>query len=222
MTKEKSKLLAAFIAAIISVVTVMFIVPPVDASAEDGGGIEFTNGTGVEKDPYQISSGEHLVYLAQQINSDTTYTDKYFKLTADIDLTDVKWTPIGTDDNPFTGTFDGGSFTISNLKSTGNASTYAGLFGCNGGTIKNVYLDMVNISTDGGCAAAVCAVNNAGATIEGCAALSGTVDGTELDDTNESGVAGICSKNYGTISKCYNQANVSANRNGAGIAAYIY
>ena len=216
MTKAKNKLLAAFIAAIISVVMVMFIIPLASALAEAGGGSTvFGGGTGTENDPYIISNYEHLTQLAELINlDDTDYTGKVYKLTEDIDLGGKEWTPIGAV-NWFNGTFDGSGFTISNFKSTGNERYYAGLFGKNSGIIKNVYLDKVNISTTSGLAAGLC-VENYG-TIEGCAVLSGSVDASDSSDTDRGSAAGICLNNNGTINKCYNMAVVTTEYYGAGI-----
>ena len=80
--------------------------------------------------------------LAEKVNGGVTYKDKYFKLTADIDLkNEPNWTPIGTmlveEGIPFLGTFDGGGHQITNLKIS-NGGEYAGLFGnVWGATIQN-------------------------------------------------------------------------------------
>lgn len=108
--------------------------------------------------------------------------------------------------------------TISNLNPTvidGNT----GLFGINSGTIKNVYLDRVDVVyTDGYGAAALCGKNSEDGIIEGCAVLGGRIDAA---NTDESGVAaGICAKNSGKINKCYNMAAVTTNSVGAGIVYY--
>ena len=52
-----------------------------------------------------------------------------------------KWSPIGNDDNPFRGTFDGGGYTIDNLYSQINSNSQVGLFGyVKDGTIHDVHL----------------------------------------------------------------------------------
>lgn len=110
---------------------------------------ESGSGTSVD-DPYIIANGAQLAYLAQQVNSGTTYSDTYFKLASDINLNNYEWTPIGEDEtNSFKGTFDGGSNTISGLymapsKDEWNTSSnkYLGLFGCvDGGTISNISVE---------------------------------------------------------------------------------
>ena len=54
----------------------------------------FAGGTGTESDPYQIANGAQLAYLASSVNSGETYEDKYFVLTANINLNGLPWTPI--------------------------------------------------------------------------------------------------------------------------------
>ncbi|HON20402.1 MAG TPA: hypothetical protein PLW70_03610, partial [Bacteroidales bacterium] len=46
----------------------------------------WTNGTGSKGMPYLIESAEHLAYLAQSVNANTTthYDSVYFKLTTNI------------------------------------------------------------------------------------------------------------------------------------------
>lgn len=75
----------------------------------------------------------------------------YFKLISDINLTGT-WNPIGQEENntPFSGTFDGQGFTISNLLVNSNTLSeedYAGFFGyTSDATIKNVNLVDVEVS----------------------------------------------------------------------------
>ena len=85
-------------------------------------------GEGTEESPYEITSAEDLKTLAEKVNSGTNYEGKYFKQTKNIDLENEEWTPIGTENNHFKGTFDGGSHQIANLKITGS-NNYVGLFG---------------------------------------------------------------------------------------------
>lgn len=51
-----------------------------------------------------------------------------FYLKKNLDLKNNEWTPIGTENNPFTGEFYGNGYTIKNLKVT-KTDRYAGLFG---------------------------------------------------------------------------------------------
>ena len=99
-------------------------------------------GSGTETEPYLIPDAAALTKMSELYNDDTaTYGDKFWKQTADIDMTGVYFTPIGKNaDTMFTGTFDGGGFAIKNLSISYSAGS-AGLFGTIGdATIKNVTL----------------------------------------------------------------------------------
>ena len=56
-------------------------------------------GSGTSDAPYQITSAADLTQLATDVNGGESYSDKYFKQTADITLSG-EWTPIGTQSNP--------------------------------------------------------------------------------------------------------------------------
>ncbi len=85
-------------------------------------------GTGTEGDPYLISSKADLELISQ-------YPDASFKQTADI--TEAVTAPVLDSTKEFTGTYDGGGFSIPVTITT--TSTYAGLFSkTNGATIKNL------------------------------------------------------------------------------------
>ena len=137
---------------------------PTAALASDGawdGSIAtaFAGGSGTENDPYQIDDGAQLAYLASEVNKGQPYENSYFVLTADIDLANHDWTPIGnsfsdvlfggTDYHLFAGNLDGKGHTIFNI-SIGTEiipleSDVFGLFGATGGKISNLNLDSVAI-----------------------------------------------------------------------------
>ena len=119
----------------------------------------FAGGTGTAEDPYQIANGAQLAYLASSVNGGETYEDKYFVLTANIDLNGLPWTPIansfsdallgGSDYRIFAGNFDGNGYTISNV-SIGSETApleadVLGLFGATEGKISNLNLNTVSI-----------------------------------------------------------------------------
>lgn len=75
-----------------------------------------------------ISNANQLSGLMMEVNSGSnSFEGCSFVLTADLDMSQYKWTPIGTESNPFKGKFDGNGHTIRGLYTTGSA--YAGLFG---------------------------------------------------------------------------------------------
>ena len=124
------------------------------------------SGSGSESDPYLIQSANDLLLLANRVNDGLHYRGLHFRLTTDIDLSEISdWTPIGSgvaatidgDGAPsdtsyrlFAGTFDGGSHTIRNLV-VASDHTYNGLFGAlHTATIKNLKIQnaTVNQSSD--------------------------------------------------------------------------
>lgn len=80
---------------------------------------------------YQIGTAEQLAWFANAVNSGSQSIKG--KLTADIQLnasgsTANRWTPIGTQTNPFKGTFDGDGHTVSGVY-VDTTSDYVGFFG---------------------------------------------------------------------------------------------
>ncbi|MCD8119222.1 MAG: carbohydrate-binding domain-containing protein, partial [Lachnospiraceae bacterium] len=100
---------------------------------------------------YEITNAGQLFWFACLVNGDTTQEDitaavpdACAVLTDDIDLSvtttthmDTEWTPIGTESEPYTGTFDGDGYEIAGLKIT-TAADYVGLFGYVMGTVKDL------------------------------------------------------------------------------------
>lgn len=78
-----------------------------------------TNSNGTIRNPYILASAKDLAQFAVNVNAGK-YSGQtvYVNLQADIDLSNYDWLPIGTSANPFTGVFDGGNHTISNMKIT--------------------------------------------------------------------------------------------------------
>ena len=88
------------------------------------------SGKGTAEAPYVISSADELSIFRDLVNSgnDAGFSIAAFKLSSDIDLDSKEWTPIGTNEHPFSGVFDGNGHTISNLVINSSGS-YNGLFG---------------------------------------------------------------------------------------------
>ena len=141
------------------------------AAAKDPGYTIEGNGT------YTVTSADGLMNVAELVNGGKT--DINITLTADIDLTGKNWTPIGTSfSNKYTGTFDGGGHTIKGLTVTTN-DQFVGLFGSIGyaGTVKNVMMEDVQITSNHGSGFAGGVAGFSDGTIENCS-VSGSVSGT--------------------------------------------
>lgn len=129
------------------------------------GGYDFGGGTGTKEDPWLITSREDLIDLANRLNSDVTETNYnhfngcYFKQTADIDLTGVKWEPIGYSGGTcFSGNYDGDGHIIANayskgkadIDTKGNYSSTAGIFGwVLFGSVQNLHVKAATFEATG-------------------------------------------------------------------------
>lgn len=172
--------------------------------------IENNSGTGWTAKIGEVQYATLAAALAAAKDGDTV------KLVQDITLTET-WTPIGTKDAPFKGTFDGQGHTITDLNIS--SGSYAGLIGVlDAGTVKNVKFASVNISTTGtDVGAAVGRIINNGK-VENVQVLSGSVSGAK----RVGGVVG-CIKAYGSVADCSNAATVSATTyNVGGIVGAAY
>ena len=126
---------------------------------------------------YTVTSADGLMNVAKLVNGGKS--DINITLTADIDLTGKDWTPIGTSfSNKYTGTFDGGGHTIKGLTVTTN-DQFVGLFGSigNAGTVKNVMMEDVQITSNRSSGFAGGVAGYSDGTIENCS-VSGSVSGT--------------------------------------------
>ena len=109
--------------------TVMPLVAMAFSTWDGASAAPWTKGSGAASSPYIIETAEQLAYLAQHVNAGTTYSGKYFKMAADIDLNGKQWTPIGTDSAPFKGIFEGGHHIVYNLYISNDNIDRVGLFG---------------------------------------------------------------------------------------------
>ena len=184
-----------------------------------------SSGDGSLGTPYQIGSLNNLYWIA----SDTSRWNKHYIQTDDIDASATAswpggegWTPIGyqidfgNEDNcPFSGTYNGDGYTISDLFINTPADSSVGLFGmAQGATIYDLTLDNVDITGYRGVAGLV--GWNMGTTVINC-----TVSGDLSGDAYLGGVVGV---NYaGTVKICSFNGNISCeNEHCAGIAGLNY
>ena len=160
-----------------------------------------------------IYSGEGLKVAADEVNSGNT--DINITLDNDIDLTGINWTPIGTYDNPYTGTFDGGGHTITGLTVT-TSDQYAGLFGYigSGGKVMNVKLEGVQIESDNETSAAGGVAGWSYGTLENC-----SVSGSVIGRGKNSIVGGVVGFQVGgSLTGCSSSATVKGVTYAGGIA----
>ena len=185
-----------------------------------GGEYTYTVSLAAAKDPgytiesdgsYTVTSADGLMNVAELVNGGKT--DINITLDKNIDLTGKDWTPIGTDyDNSYKGTFDGGGHTITGLTVTTN-DKYAGLFGYlgNAGTVKNVVMEGVLITSNNGSSQTGGVAGFSRGTIENCS-VSGSVSGTVY-------VGGVVGAQWGgSITGCSSSATVKGTVDVGGVA----
>ena len=169
---------------------------------------------------YQVATATDLVEFATIVNGGENGANAV--LTADIDMTDVAWTPIGNSASRYVGTFDGQFHTINNLKYE-SSDERIGIFGVvdGGCVIKNLIAGPGN---------EIRGVHKVGGII-GCSDGSGWVT---LENVGHEGYVygsgnNVCAiigvvMNGGPatrITNCYNMGNVSGGGESAIIAGWF-
>lgn len=200
----------------------------------------YMDGLGTAAYPYQISTADQLKLFRDIVNGaggQTQNRGAYAVLTANIDLNNEPWTPIGnyTAGNQiyYEGTFDGGGHTISGLNVTGEF-VYAGLFGTvKDGTIKSLTVAGKVSPSNSQCIVGGIVGYASNAVIKNCSNHCSVTGRTTsiiggIAGFNSSGaiidcynvgtisginyaeaIGGIVGSNSGTISNCYNVGTVS-------------
>ena len=155
---------------------------------------------------YEVYNADGLKAWAEAAKSNPALN---CTLAEDIDLTGFNWTPIGTESQPYTGTFDGGDHTITGLTVDLPNKNYVGLIGRlgSGGKVQDVTLTEVNVT--GGTYVGGIAGQTDG-TVENCS-VNGTVTGQDQ-------TGGIVGQNFSTISGCSAEGTVTGNTNVGGIS----
>lgn len=138
------------------------------------------SGSGTKNDPYLIGTGAELAWFADQVkNGKITLCAK---LTANIDLNGLPWTPIGSfgSSKNYQGTFDGCNSTVNGLQVSDKS--YAGLFGVIGasGVVERLI-------------------------VAGTISIT-SVSGNGVGDVGAGGIAGYCK---GTIFQCSSSVAIS-------------
>lgn len=173
-------------------------------------------GSGTETDPYIIVTTDEMDALAATVNGGDVMSGKHFRLLADLNYSGKTYTPIGTMDSRFQGTFDGHGHSISNVVINQSDQDRQGLFAVihDVGTVKNLVLGAGSSITGGyhvGGIAGVCY-----GTITGCTVSEGvSISGNQY-------VGGIAGYMYGSLSGCLNKASVSGSSRVGGIAGMSF
>lgn len=165
-----------------------------------------------------ISTLNELIAFRNAVNAGNDFYGQTVVLSGDVDLAPTRaaenWIPIGTNENPFLGTFDGGNFTISNLTIDAEDASDLGLFGRFNApaVIKNINIKNVNIKGQSNIGAVV--GNGYTGTIDNCH-VTGII---KLEGNYK--VGGISGQGYAKI----NNSSVIANEDSESYvkASYSY
>lgn len=181
---------------------------------------------------YEISNAGQLFWFAGLVNGTLEGTTQNAAasavLTTNIDLTGEAWTPIGSESNPYTGTFDGQNHTISGM-TIENAESYSGLFGNVTGTVRDFTVTgSITITGD----ETVSRVGGAVGSL-GTASVGGTVSGVtsgvnitvSAGNDHIGGVVGSMPENSSpTVESCLYMGNITVTVEAgsvAGVVGYI-
>ena len=166
---------------------------------------------------FDIYTPQDLLLFAEYVNTKAEYSDLNARLCANLDMsavcsaqTEVSFTPIGSLQTPYTGSFDGGGYAIRNLYVS--AGECAGLFGALGAAAEVQNLRLENIEVHGSYYVGGLAGRSEGR-IQ-AVSVSGVVTG----DMYVGGIAGYNAG--GTIDACANTASLSAQYIVGGIVGY--
>ena len=179
-------------------------------------------------DVYEISNAGQLFWFAALVNGTAQNAAASAVLTTNIDLTGEAWTPIGSESNPYTGTFDGQNHTISGM-TIENAESYSGLFGNVTGTVRDFTVTgTITITGDKTVAKVGGAVGSLGTASAG-GTVSGVISGVDITvsagNDHIGGVVGSMPENSSpTVESCLYMGNITVTVKAgsvAGIVGYI-
>ena len=200
------------------------------------------SGSGTADSPYLIQSNADMKKLAELVNAGNAYYSKaHYLLETDLALEKEEWVPIGSSmSKAFSGVFDGNGKSVTYIIEK-PASRFAGLFGSNAGTIKNLEVKcLISCVQDDVIlyAGGICGMNLQG-TIENCmvgceihvlgntvyvGGIAGYDSGGLIQDCSaeveisaeslsdeDVGVGGIVGDTFGTVTLCNAYGTIYAN-----------
>ena len=166
----------------------------------------------------------HITTVAdlQAIQNDLGGT---YYLDSDLDLSGVSFTPLGNESTPFTGTFEGNGHAITYLTLNPESGTGVGMFACSNGTIRNLILK--NISITSTCADYVGGLvgwNKPAGIISGITVMKSAVLGFRSSDHVSEDYGLIAGRNdgsitqssvqYGTVEAVYSSGGIAGKNRG--------
>ena len=199
-------------------------------------------GSGTAENPYQITGAAELIWLRDAVNAGAANTCA--ELQQDVEYVDEVWTPIGTSERPYTGTFNGNGHTIrvwlhgwgqalfgyvgAGAKLTDLAVTKrqsenyslnasAPLARINDGTITHCWYR--GAITAKGSLGGLVYTNNG--TIEACYVYAGELGGSRIEMYYGGWAGGIAYENTGTIANSYFYGDIAQAQSGGTVQDII-
>ena len=215
----KTKVLSCFIIFAMLLSTLLLEIPAIaaDTAAWDGSvAASFSGGSGTADDPWKISNGSELAYLASVVNSNGSATyNKYYILTADIDLGGQEWIGIGNQNDAakaFKGKFDGNGKVITGFEIKEERDYTPGLFGMldGGAVVKNLTVHgCIRAGSKNAFGGLLCVSVNGNSTVENCTVYA-DVQITREAGSNDFYFGGITGRLApgGTIKDCTVLGNI--------------
>lgn len=179
---------------------------------------QFSGGSGTKEDPWQVST-------AAQLDSVRNHLGGHFIQTANIDLNvspynvDPGWVPIGDNQEPFEGSFNGSTYIIDGLYfDAPNNWVYYGLFGfIHSATLDSMYL--TNVSADGNSYVGGLVGSAYAATSDTVYVLNSHVTGSVTGSSYVGGLVGYGSNLY--LENSYTTATVDGSLYTGGLIGYF-
>lgn len=172
------------------------------------------SGSGSEGDPFLITTCSQLQEVGSYVGEAYSWT--HWAVSNNIDCSEI-FTPIGTLENPFTGTFNGQGYTLSNIVIP--IQNYAGVFGYSTGTIRNVNVIDIGFGTGDATYLGGFVGLNEGL-IEDC----GVTSSSTINLWGSSYIGGFAGYNSGTINRCSSSVSLycdyGSTNNYGGFAGY--
>jgi hypothetical protein len=170
-----------------------------------------------EPDSIPISTREEL----EAIGTNSSSLNGKYHLVNDIYLGGAEWVPIGSNSEPFTGTFDGQGYVIKSLTIMSNIAGFFGLFGYTGSTakIENVglegtYIMVSYLNPYVSYAGSICGISYASAIFNcyntGSISFSSTHTSSSIYANYAGGICGYNNNRNSLISYCYNTGSISS------------
>ncbi|MCL2069484.1 MAG: InlB B-repeat-containing protein [Treponema sp.] len=202
-------------------------------------------GDGSVGDPFLVYDEVTLRRVGQGTGAwtDDWAMNKYYRQIADVTIAGGSFTPIGSNGDPFTGTYNGRpngtTYTISNLIINLPSADNVGLFGyINGGTLSNIILTGLSVTGRNNVGGLV--GYNSGGTIENSSAagtvngggsvggLVGFSSGGEIENSRAavtvtgtaSRIGGLVGDNNSLVTDCYATGNVNGINDVGGLVGY--